>query len=104
VARFCATDPERFGGKKKMTKYNQKAVNAMSEFQNTINSLGIPIKLVRKLNGIRNAITMQLEDDITVPEVLDYLCKAYLAQAKMFKEPYRSKIIHAFRKCEKVIK
>jgi hypothetical protein len=104
VARFCATDPKRFGRKKKVTKYNKKSVNAISEFQNTINSLGIPIKLVRKLNGIRNAITMQLEDDITVPEVLDYLCKAYLAQAKMFKEPYRSKIIHAFQKCEKVIK
>ncbi len=87
-----------------MTEYNQKAVDAISELQNTINSLGISITLVRKLNGIRNAIEMQVEDYRTVPEVLDHLCKAYLAQAKMFKEPYRSKIIHAFRKCEKVIK
>ena len=93
-----------FTRKKKMIGYNQKAVDAINELQNTINSLGIPKMLVRKLNGIRNAIEMQVEDYRTVPEVVEHLCKAFLAQAKMYKEPYRSKIIRALRKCEKVIK
>ena len=87
-----------------MAEFNQKAVDAIEELENTINSLDIPIILVRKLNGIRNAIEMQVEDNRTVPEVLDCLCKAFLAQAEIFKEPYRSKIIHAFRKCKKTIK
>ncbi len=87
-----------------MTKYNQKAVDAISELEDTVNSLGIPIVLVRKLNGIRNAIEMQIEDYRIVPEVLDLLCKAYLAQAEVFKEPYRGKIINAFKKFEKAIK
>jgi len=87
-----------------MTEYNQKAVDAICELQNTIDSLGIPKILVRKLNGIRNAIEMQVEDYRAVPEVLDHLCKAYLAQAKIFKEPYRSNIINALHKCENVIK
>jgi hypothetical protein len=56
------------GRKKKMTEYNQKGVDAIIELQNTINSLGIPIPLVRKLNGIRNAIEMQVENYRTVPE------------------------------------
>ncbi len=87
-----------------MTGYNQKAVDAIEELEKTIKSLDIPIILVRKLNGIRNAIEMQVEDNRTVPKVLDYLCKAFLAQAEIFKEPYRSIITSAFRKCEKTIK
>ena len=87
-----------------MEEYNQKAVDAIEELENTIKSLNIPIILVRKLSGIGNAIEMQVEDNRIVPEVLDYLCKAFLAQAEIFKEPYRSKIICAFRKCEKTIK
>ncbi|MBW2742076.1 MAG: hypothetical protein JRE64_25280 [Deltaproteobacteria bacterium] len=39
-----------------MAEFNQKAVDAIEELENTINSLDIPIILVRKLNGIRNAI------------------------------------------------
>jgi|GEM_PF-3806077 len=87
-----------------MAEYNQKAVNAISELENTVKSLGIPIVLLRKLNGIRNAIEMQIEDYRIIPEVLDHLCKAYLAQAEVFKEPYRSKIISAFRKFLKRIR
>jgi hypothetical protein len=87
-----------------MTEYNQKAVDAIEELKKTIKSLNIPIILVRKLNGILNAIEMQVEDNRTVPEVLDYLCKAFLAQADIFKEPYQSKITSAFRQCEKTIK
>ncbi|GBC60229.1 hypothetical protein DENIS_1180 [Desulfonema ishimotonii] len=87
-----------------MSEYNQKAVDAIYELENTINSLGIPIILVRKLKGICNAIEMQVEDCRAEPEVIEYLCKAYLAQAKGFREPYRGNIIKAFQKCEKVIK
>jgi len=87
-----------------MTEYNQKAVDAIVELDNTVNSLGIPTVLVRKLNGIRNAIEMQIEDYRIFPEVLDYLCKAYLAQAEIFKEPYKGRIIDAFKKFEKEIK
>lgn len=79
-------------------------MDAISELEDTVNSLGIPIVLVRKLNGIRNAIEMQIEDYRIVPEVIDFLCKAYLAQAEVFKEPYRSKIINAFKKFEKASK
>ena len=48
--------------KENMTEYSQKAMDAICELQKTIDSLDISKILVRKLNGIRNVIEMQIED------------------------------------------
>ncbi|MDL1981709.1 MAG: hypothetical protein LWX02_09630 [Deltaproteobacteria bacterium] len=87
-----------------MPDLNEKAINAIKNFQNKIDSMGLPFVLLRKLNGIRNAIEMHVEDYMVFPEVFECLCKAYIEQAKIFKEPYRNEIISAFRKCEKEIR
>ncbi|MEA1925718.1 MAG: hypothetical protein U9M90_00525 [Patescibacteria group bacterium] len=87
-----------------MSDLNEKAITAIENFENEINSLGLPYILLRKLNSIRNAIEMHVEDYNVFPEVLECLFQAYIKQAKVFKEPHRSDIMNAFRKCKKEIR
>ncbi len=87
-----------------MSDLNEKAINAIENFQNKIDSMALPFTLVRKLNGISNAIEMHVEDYLVFPEVFKNLCNAYIEQAKVFKEPYRNEILNAFQKCEKEIR
>lgn len=83
--------------------YNQHAVEAINSCEASLVPLDLPFIVLRKFKGILNAIEMQVEDFAMTPAVLTSLCRAYKAQASIFKEPYRTPILDAFQACEEAI-
>ena len=61
-----------------MPDLNKKAINAIKNFQNKIDSIGLPFVLLRKLNGIRNAIAMHVEDYMVFLRFLNVYAKHIL--------------------------
>ena len=58
------------------TKIDRPRLETLKPVGQAINSLNLPILRFRKLNGILNALTMQIEDGGDFPEVNDLLIKA----------------------------
>ena len=84
-----------------MLNLNEKAISSFTNLKNQEDAMKLPFEQSRKLSGIRNAIGMQVEDYIVCPKAFEYLCKAYIEQAKIFDEPYQKELINALQQCEK---
>lgn len=64
--------------------YNEAGVKALGKVQGVIGSFGLPLIKARKLNGILNAIEMQIEDYGYTDDVVKALDKALLALAREY--------------------
>lgn len=84
-------------------EYNHQAAGAVASCKAHLVSLDVPMIVLRKLNGILNAIAMQIEDFAMTPAVFIALCQAYKAQVNIFKESYRTPLLQAFQDCEQAI-
>ncbi len=60
-------------------RYERKRVAQLAPIQAEIEKLGLPLVRLRKLNGIRNALEMQIEDGGDSPEVNKLLLDALRA-------------------------
>jgi len=61
------------------TKIDHPRLKTLKPVEEAVKSLNLPILRFRKLNGILNALTMQIEDGGDFPEVNDLLIKALRA-------------------------
>ena len=61
------------------TKIDHARLKTLKPVEEAVKSLNLPILRFRKLNGILNALTMQIEDGGDFPEVNDLLIKALRA-------------------------
>lgn len=80
--------------------YNEKAVKIIEDLENIIESSGLSLIKARKLNGILNAIEMQIEDYEYNLNVVEHLSKAFIELAKVYQVD-TNKIENAFKKLQK---
>lgn len=59
--------------------YGERRVATLKPIQSAVLQLGLPTKRVRKLNGIMNALEMQIEDGGDSPQVNSLLVEAQQA-------------------------
>ena len=64
-------------------RYNEKAVQDLRRFQEKIQAMGFPPVKFRKLNGILNALEMQIEDFEYDIKVVQYLGNALIRLAEI---------------------
>ena len=81
-----------------------KAVNAITKFENDILPLEINFHDMHRLNSITNAIESNVEDSKTDSKVIENLCQAYIEATKLLPKDQGKKVRSLFRKCEKVVK
>ena len=88
----------------KPVRYDRKRVAQLAPVQTAIEKIGLPPIRLRKLNGIRNALEMQIEDGSDSPEVnkhlLDALRAGILHQADQGQARAALEAIDAFEQAE----
>ena len=63
--------------------YNEKAVQDLRQVEENIKAMGLPLVKFRKLNGILNALEMQIEDFEYDIKVVQYLGNALIRLAEI---------------------
>ena len=65
-------------------RYNEAGVKALHRVQDVVDSAGLPLLKERKLNGILNAIEMQIEDYDYDEDVVKALVRALVSLAERY--------------------
>lgn len=73
--------------------YFKSDAELVERLESEIEALGLPILMTRKINGILNAIEMQIEDEYANPIVVDTLYIAMQQFAAGIPEPTCDRII-----------
>jgi hypothetical protein len=73
-------------------RYNEAGVKALHGVRSAIDSAGLPLLRERKLNGILNAIEMQIEDYDYDEDVVKALVRAMVSLAERYELTTRAEL------------
>ena len=79
-------------GKVPNMRDNEAGVKALHGVRNAIDSAGLPLLKERKLNGILNAIEMQIEDYDYDDDVVEALVRALVSLAERYELTTRAEL------------
>ena len=83
--------------------YDDKAMEVFRTFANQLNATGLSMFDVRLINGIANAIEMQIEEGRAGSEAIAYLIKALHAEANAYGKLKANIITAAIRQLESAV-
>lgn len=79
--------------------YYPKDAAVMEHLRKQIESLGVPLLLMRKFNQLTGAISVQVEDEFTSRRVIDTVFIALQQQAEEIRQPESDKIRTWIEEC-----
>ncbi len=83
--------------------YYPKDAAVMEHLRNQIESLGVPLLLMRKFIQLIGAVSIQVEDEFTSRRVIDTVFVALVQQAEEMRQPERDQIKTWVEECRKEI-
>jgi len=79
--------------------YYERDAKAIAKLHSELAGIGLPLVRVRKLNGILNAIEMQVEDEFANREVVDARFAALLLATESLNAPGLQDFIRHVEEC-----